>query len=173
MAIYGIVTEDGTSHSSWDTTRDAADYDPHEFYTRATNKHDHSVPVSVRLDPTIAGELNALIAGKTIPHYRTISDAIRDAIHHRLHFITHELNVGDDEFRALLAREREQARMEQARAQIADTEKMIDTFRANINDGKARGDAWLLETTREGMQRQLDTLREPYRGQVKQLLASM
>lgn len=167
MAIYGIVGADG---SSWETSRDDADYNPDEFYTRATNKHDHSTPVSVRLDPTICGQMDALIASRDIPHYRTRTDIIRDAIYHRLHYVTHDLNVGDDEFRELLTREREQARMEQARAQCADIEKMIDTARANLADAAAKRDTWLLEATRESLQRQLDTLREPYRSQVRTLL---
>lgn len=170
MAIYGIVSADG---SSWDTEPEDADYSTHEFYTRATNKHDHSVPASVRLDPSISGEMNALIASGKIPHYRTVSDLIRDAIYHRMHFLTHELNVGDEELRGLLAREREQTRLEQARARIEGIEQTLATCQANINDARARNDAWLLDQTRESLERLADAWNEPYRGKARAMLKGM
>lgn len=170
MAIYGIVGEDG---SSWDTVREDADYSTHEFYTRATNKHDHSIPASVRLDPTIAAEINALVASGQIPHYRTMSDFIRDAVYHRMHFLSHELNVGDEGLRGLLAREREQMRLEQARARIEGIEQTLATCQANINDARARDDAWLLEETRGSLTRLVDALNEPYRAKARAMLASI
>lgn len=150
------------------------DYSPDEFYTKATNKHDHSsTPYSVRVDPTTSAQVSALIASGKIPHYKTPSDFFRDALVHRLHYLVYRMDLGSDEMRELLSRTREQARLDMLASQTADIEKMIETARKGINDAMIKGDVYMRDQIREGLERQLEHLREPYRGQVVGMLSTL
>jgi len=150
------------------------DYSPDEFYTKATNKHDHSsTPYSVRVDPTTAAQIAALIASGKIPHYKTPSDFFRDSLVHRLHYLVYRMDLGTPEIREMLSRAREQARLDMLASQVADIEKMIETAQKGINDARIKGDVFMLDQIREGLQRQVENLREPYRGQVVGMLSTL
>lgn len=179
MADAGALRAVDDSFDPWKVLEDEVkgaedDYSPDEFYTKATNKHDHSsTPYSVRVDPSTSAQISALIASGKIPHYKTPSDFFRDALVHRLHYLVYRMDLGTDEMRELLSRTREQARMDMLAAQVADIEKMIDTAQEQINNARLKGDLFVMEQVREGLERQVATLREPYRGRVVGMLSSI
>lgn len=146
------------------------DYDEQEFYCRSVNKHDHSVVVNARMDPAVAGQIDALVSSGMIGHYRTKSDFIRDAIIHRLWFVSNKLEI-TEELKAMLAVERGRVRLEQARLFSQNVELVLSSAEANINDASVRGDAHWLEQTRESLLMQVNAMREPYRGKAIGLIA--
>lgn len=64
------------------------DYEVASFYVDATDGRGHSDNLRVRLKPQIAGEIGALVASGAIPEYSTPQALIRDAIVHRLHWLS-------------------------------------------------------------------------------------
>lgn len=171
----------GSSGGRWRTTvdedvieivvaqRGRGDYDPDEFYTRAVNQHDHSVVLSVRVDPGVMAEIDSMISQRTIPHYKNRTDFIRDALVHRLHYVMEKYeDLQTPEFQMMLALEMEQSRVEQARRSVQTVEKLIADAKANVADARAKGDAGWLERTRESLVRQLEWVPEPYRSQIQQ-----
>jgi len=150
------------------------DYSPDEFYTKATNKHDHSsAPYSVRVDPSMSAQISALIQSGKIPHYRTPSDFFRDAITHRLHYLVNRMDLGTPELMELLARTRTQARLDMMAAEVADLDKMIKTARDGINDARIRGDKYMLDQLRVSLEAQVGMLREPYKGEVVGMISTL
>jgi Arc/MetJ-type ribon-helix-helix transcriptional regulator len=59
-------------------------YSVNQVYTTAGEQ---SESVRARIPLPMLGEIRALIESKDIPEYRTMSDFVRDAIHHRLHWV--------------------------------------------------------------------------------------
>lgn len=169
----------GESFDPWKVLEDEVkgvddDYSPDEFYTKATNKHDHSsTPYSVRVDPTTSAQISALIASGKIPHYKTPSDFFRDALVHRLHYLVYRMDLGTDEMREMLSRTREQARLDMLASQVADIEKMIQTAQDGMNNAMLKGDVFMLDQIREGLERQVENLREPYRGKVVGMISTL
>ncbi len=139
------------------------DYDEQEFYCRSVNKHDHSVVVNARMDPAVAGQIDALVSSGMIGHYRTKSDFVRDAIIHRLWFVSNKLEY-TEELKAMLAVERGRVRLEQAKMFSQNIEAVLQAAESNINDASVRGDVHWLEQTRDSLLGQVDAMREPYKG---------
>jgi len=146
------------------------DYDEQEFYCRSVNKHDHSVVVNARMDPSVAGQIDALVSSGMIGHYRTKSDFIRDAIVHRLWFVSNKL-TDTEELKAMLAVERGRVRLEQAKLFSQNVELVLSAAESNINDASVRGDVHWLEQTRDSLLIQVNAMREPYRGKALGLIA--
>ncbi len=76
---------DQSRDDGWGVTDD---YDVASFYPEATDGRGHSDNFRVRLKPEIAGEIGALVASGLIPEYTTPSALIRDAVVHRLHWLS-------------------------------------------------------------------------------------
>lgn len=148
-----------------------SDYDPWEFLTSSFHDHGHGVTISFRVSPALAGHLDALVASKTVPHYRTRSDVVRDGVAHRLAWLTRMLDLGDDgELAELLERDREQCRLDQAMQAVGALRKLIETAEAQLVEADRSGDEHLREQVRKSLERQVKTMREPYKSQARELL---
>jgi Arc/MetJ-type ribon-helix-helix transcriptional regulator len=77
------------------------EYSIDEFYCEATDGRGHSDNHRVRLKPQISGEIGALVESGRIPEYSTSSAFIRDAIVHRLRWLSE--NLDDPRLAARLA----------------------------------------------------------------------
>lgn len=67
---------------------DVADYSPEKFYTHATDAKGHLSQMRVAFPPQIANEISKYVASGKYPDYRTAQDVIRDAVFHRLKWLT-------------------------------------------------------------------------------------
>jgi len=65
----------------------AEEYDPGKFYTKATDKRGHSKQIRFSLPPDVAYQVGNLVADKRYPYLNT-HELVRDALIHRLHFLT-------------------------------------------------------------------------------------
>lgn len=63
-------------------------YSIDNFYTKSKDMQGHSTVYHVRLPDYVAGEIGSMIESRKIPDYRTAADLIRDAIVHRLHYLS-------------------------------------------------------------------------------------
>jgi hypothetical protein len=97
---------------------DAGDYSLASFYTRATNRHDHSQPIQTPFPPELASMVT--LWANQIPEYRGSRQAlIRDAVMHRLKWLIDHQGLDDDRTRFSLYRARvtQAEMMETAREQ--------------------------------------------------------
>lgn len=68
-------------------TDEGHSYSVFEFYTRSTNKFDHSKDVRAAIPPTIHANVMALVNSDRFGKYKSIADFVRDAMVHRLRTI--------------------------------------------------------------------------------------
>ena len=76
--------------SEWEPDRSS--YNPDNFYTFSQDTKGHSNAIHVRVPPNIMGAVDELVQSKIFEPLRTTSDFVRDAIHHRLHYLSERNN---------------------------------------------------------------------------------
>jgi hypothetical protein len=62
-------------------------YDVNEFYTHASDKKGHHATVQAALLPECHQLLSEIIASGKVPAWKTIGDAIRDSLRHRIEYV--------------------------------------------------------------------------------------
>lgn len=135
-------------------------YSMDEEYTRSTNKKGFGESIYVKVPPEIAGELGALVASRKIPELRTMQDAVRSAIVHRLH---HWAEIADDgQIARIVQTEMSMCRTERY---IADMQA-LDTHIAKMREAgqiATQNQDWqmVVELTMEAREAARHT-REPY-----------
>jgi len=72
--------------------KDRKAYDPDRFYLRASDQRGHSTQMRYDLPPADRAMMSELIAMDIFP-YRSYADVIRDAVHHRCHYLLDPENV--------------------------------------------------------------------------------
>jgi hypothetical protein len=153
---------DQSRDDGWGVTDD---YDVASFYPEATDGRGHSDNLRVRLKPEIAGEIGALVASGVIPEYATPQAVIRDAIVHRLHWLSE--NTDDPVLAAKMAEAVRRTVIEETTQRYT---RLIDSFEEFISRTRAVCDRALKFGDSHGVAGYLDDVteyaensREPYR----------
>lgn len=77
----------GETSSSSSTS--SSGYSVDQFYTGSRDRRGfRGSTYKIQVSPEVSGELAALVASKEFPEYRTSHDVIRDALVHRLHWLS-------------------------------------------------------------------------------------
>lgn len=87
--------------TSWATS--TSGYDPRKFYVAASDKKGHSAKYQVPVPTTVAGEISKLVQSGFVEEYGSAQDFIRDAIIHRLQFISELVADGELQRRITLS----------------------------------------------------------------------
>lgn len=162
-----VVDDSFDPYSFEQETKDP--YARDRFYTSSRDKKTGDKGhVQAQIAGAILHEIDALIAEKIVPEYRTRGDFIRDALTHRLHDIGEMKEQGRlskrlNSFILLMDMEHLQSDVDTSKKVVQVTEVMLASA-SQSNDWVAVGVA--LE---RGFM-QLDTLREPYRTQLQEVL---
>lgn len=143
-------------------------YSEDRFYTRSTDAQGHGEHLRVRMPQGIEAQVYGAV--REVSEYRTVQDLMRDAVVHRLEYLQKRYKMSD-EARRLLELERLRADSDR-RSQDIDTmtDAVVDLGEKLSKAWEAKDYAMVAEELEEGSEL-IDWLREPYRGQVKQLLA--
>lgn len=152
----------------WKLTSSNPSYDPHEFYVRSTNKHDHSETVSLRIPGDVLAEWSGIVASERYPMYHTKSDFLRDAVVHRLNWIADEYQ--DEDLLRWVKQEQMLARIEALDRETALLTSIVKGWKVRVQAAKDAKDAWAVQQARKMIQEDIDEVREPYRGQLVELL---
>lgn len=86
-----------SSDNDWlENSSETADgaYSPDKFYTASRNKKGFTSTVRQSVPPEVLAHIGELVASRTVPEYRTSADFFRDAIVHRLHYVTGLMEAG-------------------------------------------------------------------------------
>lgn len=149
-------------------TEGATEYAPENFYTRATNAHDHSnthrLHVPRELD-AMAMEVIALI-----PAYRNVHDLFRDALYHRVHYLTREMGARNPIIQRWLDLEKGQAAIERVRVENEMHKKILDEARVAIAELKAARDEGMLLVLLEELEDVLDAMRDPWHSELAEVI---
>lgn len=170
--ITPLPTRSGVSEDAWAT--DDGGYSETRFFTRSTDGHGHREEVRVRVPPHIHGRMTALVQSGAIPAYKTYGDIARDALVHRMHWLSEHAN--DPELRASLSAYLALHMMDVRVAEARDMHQRVNHLREQIRE---LGDEALRNDDAEGLIIELEwlvgqamVLREPFRGQLLTLIRS-
>lgn len=143
------------------STEDTQKYSEDHFYTRSTNKHDHSAEGRFRLPPQVYGRIQELIDSKHFPRYRSTSDFFRDAAIHRLVYLNGLVGNGDTT--KALTLEMRLCRVEQTGIEMESIEGLIDRHQEQLEKAAKVRDQRRLSRLIGFLEDDLETLEEPYR----------
>lgn len=76
-----VVTPEG-----WGTESGAEEYSPDKVYAAASDKRGHNERATVRCPPELLAGIAVAVGKRSLPEYDSVSDFIRDAMYHRLHY---------------------------------------------------------------------------------------
>lgn len=147
-------------------------YSPERFYTEAADRQGHRAWLRVPVPTHVAGRIAELIASREIPAYRTPQDLIRDALVHRLYYLTKvwpEAKQTNRLFQLVLAEAEREARRREYEAAESFIEQAVETAR------KAKELAGLerareeLESARQELDRLFPASWEPLREKFERL----
>lgn len=120
---------------------DETEYSQFKFYTAAVDKHHHSARVTVHLPPNLIAIINQIVQSREIGAYKTDSEFIRDAIYHRIKFISdHHGNLLSDQEKQALAREFAVLQMERDRQLADNLREAISSLSQNMDSAIGQQD---------------------------------
>jgi len=132
------------ARSEFDNQIEAREYSPTTFYTRSQDDKGHSINLRVTIPVNLSGMIGFLVESPAWPEYRTSQDVLRDALVHRLEWVSAQ--TGREQvpsIREALQRERLLARLDAERADAArrtDMEKaLVDMVTMKVGDGDLDG----------------------------------
>lgn len=164
------MTDVNTRDDGWGVTDD---YDVAEFYTRATDGRGHSDNLRVRVKPEVSGEIGALVSSGRIPEYTTPQDFIRDAIVHRLRWLSE--HADDPLLAAKLAETVRRTVIEETTSRYI---AMIDSFEEFLTRTREVCERALKWEDHHGVARYLadveeyaENSREPYAGRLRAVIS--
>lgn len=140
-------------------------YDPDQFYTRSTNKHDHSFRLELRIPPYVQGLMAEAV--DHIPLYRSMADMARDAIVHRLHILGPEWLTPNSI--AQLDLEMRLTRIEQRKVRLDFMAEMLNGHRDVLERAYEAKDAEELSNALADTEDDIEALGEPYKGKLQEL----
>jgi hypothetical protein len=144
-------------------------YSVDKFYTRSTNKHDHSSEkIQTPYPPNVHAMIMELVNDAGFPDYRSPQDVARDAVVHR---IWHHANKSNDEKTLRLCVE-EMLICEQAKiAQRVETlERMVAEARQTFEKCHMARDDVSLRELLDLHEERVEELQQPYKGQVAAMI---
>lgn len=147
-------------------------YDPDKFYTSSRNKHDHSEQMSLKLPPDLYMAVQSYGNNQDFPEYRSGQDVVRDAIVHRLHYLTSSYRA-DPTIISLVRAHMTVARLSMGMAELDLMNKVVD-------DTRVLSDRLMNGRDIESMSRLIietetarEVMREPYVSRIDELLVRM
>jgi hypothetical protein len=143
------------------------EYSADRFYVDATDGRGHSEKVHAALPPGIHSQLGALIAGRTVPTYRTMADFVRDAIIHRLHWMDENYEI-TEELQDELTRIRSLDKLMVEQKRDNELQLLIEGYRGRLNGANAAEKSAI----RERISSDLNEMKMPsrYRTSLEELL---
>lgn len=142
------------------------DYDEKNFYTRATDDSGHKETLHTPVMPRLFAVTNHLAS--EIPWYKSPQDVVRDALTHRVRWLTE--NEDNPDLRRLFAPILfEQNIAFEEEKQVAN-ETAVERMRKVLQTSVVKQDEDLRQKVLEWAEGQVEELREPYRSQVRGIM---
>lgn len=150
----------------WDTERGQS-YSLDTFYTRSTNKHDHSAECKFRFPPHLQAAVAQIIESKQYPQLRSIQDFWRDAAVHRLHYLNEAIQ--DGKLQKQLSLEMRACRIAEKQKEVEELKQIVDNHTNNLDLALSMRDSEAISDSLALLEDDLPTIRNPYRAMLKEL----
>jgi len=121
--------------TSWETA--SSGYDRRKFYTQVTDKKGHWHQYNIKLPTTIGGEISKIVQSGVVEEYTSAQSFIRDAIVHRLEFISRLIADGELNRRITLFTLNAEAM--QIKARREEFRQMLMIIKENCQDHSNHG----------------------------------
>lgn len=155
------------SLNTWDTDADP-DYTPDKFYTRS-DKKTQTRQVRVFLSDDQLAEIARLVQGKEVVEYTTLQDFVRDAVHHRLHWVMKErVQTPESAMRMRVMNMR--AEMEARAADVAQYEVMMNAVTETLSKLQGAGDKVELRKHLGRLELEAEALPDPWNWKLAEVL---
>lgn len=142
------------------------DYDEKNIYTRATDDSGHKETFHTPVPPLLFAQVNQL--ANDIPWYRSPQDLVRDAIVHRVRWLTE--NQDDPELRRLFIPILMDANIAYEEEKQAANEAAVERLKKALQTSVVKQDESLREKVLEWAEGQVDEFREPYRSEIRKTI---
>lgn len=152
----------------WDTEK-GHEYSEDHFYTRSTNKHDHSIDARFRFPPHLAAMVSGIVDSKRFPSLRSNADFYRDAAVHRLHHLNEMIQ--DGKYSKALSIEMRLARVEARRKEMEELTAALTTHEQTLELARQSEDYEAMSDTLADIEDDIPAFREPYKKNLKLLAA--
>lgn len=138
------------------------DYDPHAFYTRATNAHDHSSEIRTRVHSDLIGLVDRIVASGKLAHtpIKTRGDFLRDAMVHRVWTVAEMLE--DPLFIALGEQQVARAKFQDIIDDVRQNGEIVTEIREGLTRAKELEDEMAVRMSVINAEQTMTMLREPY-----------
>lgn len=176
MTKLQVVSDDGEEPGKggrpsgdfdpWDTDK-GHEYNEDAFYTRSTNKYDHSTDIRFRFPPHLSAMVSEVVDSKRFPQLRSSADFYRDAAVHRLHHINEMIR--DEKYSKTLSIEMRLARVEARKKEMEELKMGIDTHEQTLELARQTEDYEAMSDTLADIEDDIQSYREPYKNQLKTL----
>jgi hypothetical protein len=150
----------------WSTEK-SHEYSLDSFYTRSTNKHDHSAEGKFRMPPHIQAAISQIVDSKQFPQLRSLQDFYRDAAIHRLHYLNQK--IGDGKLAKQLSLEMRACRVDEMRREVEDLKNIVDNHTMSLELALQMRDRDAISEALAILEDDLPAVRQPYRSMLKQL----
>ncbi len=156
----------GAPNDPWNLL--SSGYALERFYTRSTDGNGHSELIHVKLSPLLKGQLIAVVEERGLTAYRTQADVVRDALIHRLKWLSDNTDSAIN--LAELEQEQRQAQLDQAKRQRDAWKKYLTDLDAQltemIEDGELDEAEWLMDQNEWS-----DVMTPPYLSKLAKILS--
>lgn len=142
-------------------------YELTKFYTRSGTSQTRQVRVHLTNDAI--AEIERIVQGKEVAEIRTTQDFIRDAVHHRLHWILKE-RVQTPESAQRMRVMQLHADAENATADVAQHRLMLEAIRFSLSELQGSGNKTELKDRLGRLELEAEALNEPWNWQLLELL---
>lgn len=143
------------------------EYDPDQFYTRSTNKADHSIDERFRFPPHLHAMVAEIVDSQRFPKLRSVADFWRDSAVHRAHYLNEQIK--DGKFEKELSLEMRVCRIEARQQDMTKMQEVVAKHRESLESARQAGDIESLSEGMSDLEDDIYALRQPYKNQCKEL----
>lgn len=166
------VTDSSTSPN--DVVASDKAWKPHDGYSediyflRSTNQKGFGERIQARLAPEIMGAIGTMVESRLTP-YKNISEFIRDAAWHRLHYLNEK--VGASHVNRMLANEIMEATAERYAREVEAHTRLMTLMHETMTTALNAQDWSTLAAMIADFEDHVDELEDPWHGQAVQIIA--
>lgn len=147
---------------------DDPSYREDRFYVTSTDGKDQSDDLRLRIRRSLNHQMSRYIEQRTFPAYRTKADIVRDALHHRLHWL-HE-HENDPDATKVSNADIVEAEIERRDAWLVQQDEKVQKARDMLKRAKSSGSHAFFKSQRSLVRDLAETMEEPWKSRVEEVL---
>lgn len=156
-----------TPIKGWAKPTAAPEYDPNQFYVRATNTYNHSTTLRLAIPPELMSQIQEIVMN--IPQLKNGQDFVRDAVYHRIHYLA-ENGYTSPQIERWQRAERVQVMLEATANEKEQMRDLIASAKEQLRDLREAGDGEMLVVVLHELEDTVEVIREPWASKLAKVL---